>query len=51
MIDGIIVVCVEDWIDYCESLIDKFRIKKVKAIVPGCETGMLSRYEGIKKGS
>lgn len=49
LIDGIIVVCVKDWIDYCQALVDKFQIKKVKAIIPGGETGMLSRFEGIKK--
>ena len=49
LIDGIIVVCVKEWIDYCQALVDKFQIKKVKAIIPGGETGMLSRFEGIKK--
>ncbi|MCI8884825.1 MAG: 2-C-methyl-D-erythritol 4-phosphate cytidylyltransferase [Dorea sp.] len=51
LIDGIIVVCVEEWIDYCQSLVDKFHIEKVKAIIPGGETGMLSRFEGVKKAS
>ena len=51
LIDGIIVVCVEGWIDYCQSLIDKFHIKKVKAIIRGGETGMLSRFEGVKKAA
>lgn len=49
LIDGIIVVCVEDWIDYCQNLVDKFQIEKVKAIIPGGSTGMLSRFEGVKK--
>ena len=49
LIDGIIVVCVDGWIDYCQQLIDKFHIKKVKAVVPGGPTGMLSRFEGLKK--
>lgn len=49
LIDGIIVVCVKDWIDYCQNLVDKFRIEKVKAIIPGGKTGMLSRFEGVKK--
>lgn len=48
-IDGIVVVCVEGWIDYCRELLQRFQIKKVKAIVPGGETGMLSRYNGVKK--
>lgn len=51
LIDGIIVVCVKEWIDYCQSLVDKFHIQKVKAIVPGGETGMLSRFEGVKKAA
>lgn len=51
MIDGIVIVCVQDWIDYCQGLIDKFGISKVKAIVPGGETGMLSRFNGLKKAA
>ena len=50
-IDGIIVVCVEKWIDYCQKLVDRYHIEKVKAIIPGGKTGMLSRYEGIKKAA
>lgn len=49
LIDGIIVVCIENWIDCCQGLIEKFHIEKVKAIIPGGETGMLSRFEGVKK--
>ena len=51
MIDAIILVCIKTWITYCEKLIEKHGIKKVKAIVPGGETGMLSRYNGIKKAA
>ena len=49
LIDGIVIVCVEKWIDYCQKLVDKFHIEKVKAIIPGGSTGMLSRFEGVKK--
>lgn len=49
LIDGIIVVCVEGWIDYCKDLIKKFNISKVKDVIPGGETGLLSRYNGVKK--
>ena len=49
MIDGIIVVCLKEWIGYCEDLIRKYGISKVKAVIPGGETGMLSRYEGVKR--
>ncbi|MBR2189228.1 MAG: 2-C-methyl-D-erythritol 4-phosphate cytidylyltransferase [Eubacterium sp.] len=48
-IDEIIVVCVEEWISYCQELIRKFGVKKVRAVIPGGETGMLSRFNGIKK--
>lgn len=48
MIDAIVLVCVADWIDYCESLLYKFCIGKIKAIVPGGETGQLSIYNGLK---
>lgn len=48
MIDAIVVVCVEGWIDYCKSLLYKFRIEKVRAIVPGGATGQLSIYHGLK---
>ena len=39
----------KEWIDYCRNLVDKFHIEKVKAIIPGGSTGMLSRFEGVKK--
>ena len=51
LIDGIIIVCVDGWIDYCQDLLDRFFIEKVKAIIPGGRTGLLSRYEGIKKAA
>ena len=51
LIDGIIVVCVEGWIPYCQGLVNKFHLEKVKAIIPGGQTGMLSRFEGIKKAA
>ncbi len=51
LIDGIIVVCVREWIDYCKGIINKFHLEKVKAVIPGGQTGMLSRFEGIKKAA
>lgn len=47
-IDGIVVVCVEDWIPYMEELKFRFRLEKIGAIVPGGETGQLSIYNGLK---
>ena len=48
-IDGIVVVCLESWIPYLEKLLDKFQIKKVKAIVPGGESGQASIRNGVNK--
>lgn len=50
-IDGIIVVMLEDWIFHTKDLIDRYRINKVKAIVPGGETGQASIFSGVKKAS
>ena len=47
-IDGIVIACVEDWIEHLEKLIIQFKIKKVKKIVPGGRTGQLSIYNGLK---
>ena len=46
-IDAIIVVCNKDWISYFKALLAKHSIKKIKAIVPGGETGQLSIYNGL----
>lgn len=46
-IDEIYVVCIEDWIDHLKKLIAKYDIDKVKAIVPGGESGMDSIFIGL----
>ena len=46
-IDAIVIACVADWIDYMQELADKYKITKVKRIVPGGETGQLSIYNGL----
>lgn len=48
MIDAIVVVCIESWIPYFNKLLYKFRIEKVKKVVPGGKTGQLSIYNGLK---
>lgn len=48
LIDVIVVVCIESWISYLDDLLYKFRIEKVKKVVPGGETGQLSIYNGLK---
>lgn len=46
-IDAIVIACKEEWIPYLEKLIYKFRIEKVKKVVPGGETGQMSIYQGL----
>lgn len=46
-IDAIVVVCVEEWIEYFKSLMCKFRLDKIKRIVPGGKTGQMSIYNGL----
>ena len=48
-IDGIILVSVEGWIDYCRELLQKFRLTKVSAIVPGGSNGYESISNGLRK--
>lgn len=50
-IDGIVVVMLPDWIDHTEKLIDKYGLNKVAAVIPGDETGFLSRYNGVMKAA
>ena len=51
LIDNIIVVCVDGWINYCKDLIQKFNMHKVVEVIPGGKTGLLSRFYGVKKAS
>lgn len=46
-IDGISVVCIEEWIDYLKELLEKYRIHKVKWISPGGSTGQESIFNGL----
>lgn len=48
-IDGIVIVCLENWIDYLNKLLKKFNITKVKAIVHGGSTCQESIYNGLCK--
>lgn len=47
-IDAVVVSCIEGWISYLEKLLYKYRIEKVKKVVPGGATGQLSIYNGLK---
>lgn len=46
-IDGIIVVCIEDWIPYMEEMKYRYRLNKISRIIPGGNTGQLSIYNGL----
>lgn len=47
-IDAIAVVCLESWIPYMKDLLERFRIHKVKWVVPGGDTGQQSIHNGLK---
>lgn len=47
MIDGIVVVCLKDWIPYMNGLLEKFCIKKVIKVVEGGDTGQHSIRNGL----
>lgn len=47
LIDNIVVVCKDNWIDFLKKLLDKYTIDKVKWVVHGGETGQLSIYNGL----
>lgn len=46
-VDGIVIVCIEDWISYLEKLLKKYQIDKVRTVVPGGSTGQESIYNGL----
>ena len=46
-IDAIVIVCLKDYIEYLEDLLDRDRITKVKKIVPGGSCGQESIYHGL----
>ena len=47
-VDAVVVVILSDYLDYMTELVKKFNLKKVKAIVPGGETGQLSIFNGLE---
>lgn len=50
-IDGMVLICVSDWLDYAMELVERYHLTKVKAIVPGGATGQASIYNGLCKAS
>jgi 2-C-methyl-D-erythritol 4-phosphate cytidylyltransferase len=47
-IEGIIISCVEEWVEYLKDILVKFHIKKVVEVVEGGETGQLSIFNGLE---
>lgn len=48
MIDHIILVCLESWIEEAKIVLDKFGIQKVRKIVRGGSSGQESIYNGVQ---
>ncbi len=47
-IDAIVISCVDSYIAYLDELIYKYRIDKVRKIVPGGVSGQMSIYNGLE---
>ncbi len=46
-IDGIVVVCIEQWIDFLLEKLEKFNIKKVLEVIPGGVSSQESTRKGL----
>ncbi len=46
-IDGIVIVCLADWIPFLEKKLARYDISKVRAVVPGGTTGQESIRRGL----
>lgn len=46
-IDNIIIVCLENWIEYTRNIIQKYNFTKVTDIIPGGATGHISTRNGV----
>ena len=46
-IDGIVVVCIKEWIPFLKKMLRKFEINKVVSVVEGGNTGQESIYNGL----
>ncbi len=50
-IEGIVLVVLEEWIEYCRELTERFRLSKVKAIIAGGGSAMESQRNGLRKAA
>lgn len=46
-VDSVFIVCSEHWMDYLQSLIQKYKLNKVKRIISGGTTRQESVYNGV----
>ena len=47
-VDGIVVVCVSDWLDELRNVIKHFEFRKVKAVAPGGASSQGSIFNGLQ---
>lgn len=47
MVDNIVVVCLESWINELKVYLERFNVKKVVSIIPGGKTGYQSIHNGL----
>lgn len=47
-IDGIVVVCVADYLEYMQEIKEKWRLSKIMSIVPGGDCGQKSIFNGLE---
>ena len=48
-IDGIVLVVLAPWIPYCQELVEKYKLSKVKDIVAGGESALSSQRNGLTR--
>ncbi len=46
-VDGIVIACKEEWIDYTKGLIERAGLRKVISVVPGGDSALESQYNGL----
>lgn len=46
-VDGIVIVCIKEWMNYMQTIIDEYNLNKVKWIIEGGSTGHDSTRNGI----
>lgn len=51
MVDEIYIACKEDYLDMLNELIDRYKIDKVRSVVPGGTTALGSQYNGLAEAA